>query len=141
MKIKKLFFLILVLGVFSCGDKDDDNSINCDNEVVISNDQYNTAPNDELTITDLEIIENCLKISYNASGCSGDSWELKLIDSGNIAESQPPQRTIRLSLNNEEECDAVISKEMTFDISDLMVEGNQVWLNLANSDDQILYEY
>ena len=142
MEIKQIIYLILVLGIFSCGNKDDDNnSINCDKEVVISNDEYDTAPNDDLTITQLEIIEDCLKINFSASGCSGDTWVLKLVDSGNIAESQPPQRTLRLSLKDEEECEAFISREMTFDISDLMVDGNQVLLNISNSGDQILYEY
>ena len=142
MKIKKLFFLFLLIGVFSCGNKDDDgNLINCDKEVVISASEYDTAPNDDVTINQLAINENCLKINFSASGCDGESWILKLIDSGGIDESLPPQRTLRLSLKDEEDCEAYITKELTFDISDLQVDGNQVLLNITNSNDQILYEY
>ena len=142
MEIKKLFFLFLLIGVFSCGDKDDDdNLINCDKEVVISASEYDTAPNDNVSIIQLEITDNCLNINFGASGCDGESWELVLIDSGSIAESQPPQRFLRLSLKNDEACLAFFTKELTFDISDLMVDGNQVLLNITNSNDQILYEY
>ena len=93
------------------------------------------------TINSLKITENCLKINFSSSGCSGDTWELKLIDSEDILESNPVQRNLRLSLKNEELCLAFITKELSFDISNLQVDGNQVQLNITNSDDEILYEY
>ncbi len=131
-----LFFVTLT----AC-DKEDDNSINCDKQVVISADEYNTAPTDQLTINNLEINGDCLKINFSSGGCSGDTWELKLIDSEIILYSNPPQRNLRLSLKNEELCEAYITKELTFDINELQVDGNQILLNITNSDDQILYEY
>jgi len=82
-----------------------------------------------------------LKINFSSSGCNGDTWELKLIDSEDILESNPPQRNLRLSLKNEESCLAYITKELTFDISNLQVNGNKVQLNLTNSDKNILYKY
>ena len=63
------------------------------------------------------------------------------IDSEAILESNPPQRNLRLSLKNDELCQAFITKEITFDIDILQVDGNNVLLNLINSGDQILYEY
>ena len=106
---------------------------------LISSEEYLNAPSDQLTINSLEITENCLKINFGSSGCSGDTWELKFIDSEDILESIPPQRNLRLSLKNEEECEAFITKELSFDISNLQVDGNQVQLNITNSDDEILY--
>ena len=82
-----------------------------------------------------------MKINFSSSGCNGDTWELKLIDSEDILESNPPQRNLRLSLKNEESCLAYITKELTFDISNLQVNGNKVQLNLTNSDKNILYKY
>ncbi|MDC1539543.1 hypothetical protein N8480_02595 [Flavobacteriaceae bacterium] len=82
-----------------------------------------------------------MKINFSSSGCNGDTWELKLIDSEDILESNPPQRNLRLSLKNEELCEAYITKELTFDISNLQVDGNKVQLNLTNSDKNILHEY
>lgn len=141
--MKKILFLILVgLAVLSCSKDDDkENPIKCDLETLISTEQYTTAPSDQLTINSLSINDNCLKINFSSSGCNGDTWELKLIDSEDILESNPPQRNLRLSLKNEESCLAYITKELTFDISNLQVNGNKVQLNLTNSDKNILYKY
>ncbi|RLD45052.1 MAG: hypothetical protein DRI89_02210 [Bacteroidetes bacterium] len=137
--ISAIATLLIFLSITSC--EKDDNPINCDIEVVISADEYSTAPNDELTINSLEINENCLTVNFSSGGCSGDTWELKLIDAAIILESNPPQRNLRLSLKNEESCLAYITKEITFDISELQIDGNKVLLNIVNSGDQILFEY
>ena len=71
----------------------------------------------------------------------GDSWELNLIDSGVILESNPPQRILRLSLKDEEMCKKLITKEVTFDIKKLRVDGDKVVLNVLNYDKQIVYHY
>ncbi len=139
---KILFFTLIGLAILSCS-KDDDNKnpANCDFKTVISAEQYANAPSDQLSINSLEINGDYLKINFSSSGCSGDTWELKLIDSEAILDSNPSQRNLRLSLNNDELCEAYITKELTFDISNLQVEGKKVQLNLTNSDESILYEY
>jgi len=142
---KHFFHLIVALTILSCTkddyntDKDDTNvdSNNCGFETVISAEQYENAPSDQVTINGFEIIDHCLKINFS----SGDMWEVKLIDSENILESSPPQRNLRLSLKNEELCEAYITKELTFDISNLQADGDKVQLSFTNSDDSILYEY
>jgi len=140
--VKKILILILAgIAILSCSNDDNGNSNNCDFETIISAEQYKNAPSDRLNINSFEINGNCLKINFSSSGCSGDTWELKLIDSEVILKSNPPQRILRLSLKNEEDCEAYITKELTFDISNLQVDGKKVQLNLTNSDDNILYEY
>jgi len=140
MKKRILIGLVVVLGFIACNN-DDDDSNNCDQVTIVSSEQYETAPNDQLFINTLELNGDCLKINLSSSGCSGDTWNLKLIDSESIMESNPPQRNLRLSLNNEEDCEALITIELTFDVYDLRVDGNKVLLNITNSNDQILYEY
>jgi len=134
-------FLIILLFVFISCNNDDDDSNNCDQVSIVSVNQYETAPSDQLYINSLEIIGDCLKIGFSSGGCNGDTWIIKLIDSESIMESNPPQRNLRVSLKNEEDCEAIIYKELTFDINELKVEGNQVLLNITNSNEQILYEY
>jgi hypothetical protein len=143
MKAIKLIFVTVIIGMsfITCDNENDNQPSNCEQAVIISADLYKNAPNDQLTINKVEIVGDCLKISFAASGCSGKSWEVKLIDAGMIFYSNPPQRPLRLSLKNDELCAAVIGKEMTFDISQLQVTGNRVLLNFTNSGDQILYEY
>jgi hypothetical protein len=114
--------------------------ISCDQDVIISATEYENAPNDTFTILSMEIIGDCLKIKFGASGCDGNNWEVKLIDSGMVAESYPCQRTLRLSLDNKEECTAVPTKEVSFNISDLQIVGNdKVILHVSGL--KILYEY
>lgn len=140
--MKKILILISIgITILSCSNDDIENSNNCDFETIISAEQYGNAPSDQLSINSLEINGNCLKINFSSSGCSGDTWELKLIDSEAILESNPPQRVLRLSLKNEEACLAYITKELTFDISNLQVDGKKVQLNITNSEDNILYKY
>lgn len=137
-----LTVLILLVFTFNSCLKDDEKDYSfCDQLVIISENEYLTAPDDHLTIDSLRIDGNCLIINFSSGGCNGDTWELKLIDSGAVMESYPPQRILRLSLKNEEPCDAWLAREVSFDISTLQVSGNPVWLNIKNSGNRILYEY
>ena len=112
----------------------------CDQNVIISPTEYQNAPNDPFSIAEMTIMGNCLNIKFVASGCDGNTWIVKLIDSGNVAESYPCQRTLRLSLDNKEECTAVPGKEISFDIKDLQIVGNDKVI-LHVSGKEILYEY
>ena len=56
-------------------------------------------------------------------------------------ESDPPQRSIRLILKDEEDDDAYVTKTVSFDISGLQVTGGDMILHLEGYDEGILYEY
>lgn len=142
--MKKLLVLsfigFIMLGCLS-DDDNVQNATNCDFETILSAEEYANSPSHQLQINNLDIEDNCLTINFSSSGCSGDTWEVKLIDSEAVLESYPYQRNLRLSLNNEEECEAYITKEMSFDISNLQLQGNKIQLNITNSEESILYEY
>ena len=139
--------LVLSIAVTSsacnhCVDDIIDDITTCDETVVISADKYANAPDDHLTIDALEINDDCLSITFGASGCDGSTWVLELIDANEILESIPVQRRLRLSLENNELCEAYFTKEITFDLSGLqLADEGIIILNIANSDSQILYEY
>ena len=60
----------------------------------------------------------------------------------NIAESFPPQRYLKLNLYNNEVCLAVFTKEESFDLTALRVEGtNEVLLNFEGFEESVLYTY
>ncbi len=88
----------------------------------------------------MKIERDCLNIRFGASGCDGDTWTVKLIDSGMIVESYLCQRTLRLSLDNNEACTAVPTKVISFNIKDLRINGNDKVI-LHVSYNEILYEY
>lgn len=116
------------------------NQLDCDQSVILSPNDYQNAPNDPFSITEMIISGDCLNIKFAASGCDGSTWIVKLIDSGNVEESYPCQRTLRLSLDNQELCSAVTGKEISFDIKGLQIADNdKVILNV--SGEEILYEY
>ena len=147
MKKWSLLALVALLFVGCSGDNPggaqstDAQGNNCEQEVLISSRKFNNAPDDELTIDEMEISGDCLNIRFNGSGCDGSSWELKLVDSGAIMESDPPQRDLRLSLKDREDCEALITQEISFGISALQVEGGEVILNIVNSGEEISYQY
>jgi len=113
---------------------------NCDKDVIISQTEYENAPNAHVEIIDMKIVDNCLKIKFSASGCDGRTWKVELIDFGLAAESIPCQRTLRLSLESNEVCAAWITKEMSFNIEDLQIRGDHSVI-LHISGKTILYEY
>ncbi|GAA0730801.1 hypothetical protein GCM10009430_42320 [Aquimarina litoralis] len=138
-----LLLLLTATAILSCSNDDDNNvaPTNCDMTTLISATEFADGPSDPVSINSISITDNCLKINFGSSGCDGDTWQLNLIDSGIVLESDPPQRNLRLSLSNEEACLAFITQELDFDISNLQVEGNQLILNVANFDESISYEY
>ncbi|UII27195.1 hypothetical protein LVD15_01860 [Fulvivirga maritima] len=136
--------------MISC-DSDDTISTTCELNTLINSNEYENAPSNDVTINNLEISGDCLTITFSASGCDGESWEYKLIDSETIdflvtadepSTGRRALRTLRLSLKDDEYREALITKTISFDISNLKVEGeNSVELNIANGVSSVMYEY
>lgn len=126
--------------VLSC-NKEDSNIITCDKEPIINNQLLINSTNDNLVINKIELVNDCLKINFSSAGCNDDSMEVELISSS-IMESKPPQRRLRLFLNNNENCEALITKEISFNISNLKSTNNEqeVILNIDGySNNPVLY--
>ena len=147
MNFKKLSHLILFalcLLNFQCSE-DDGNPVlptNCAALAIIDSTTFQTGATSLYTINSVDIIDDCMSISISASGCDGVSWVMQLIDSGDVQESTPPQRSIKLFLVNNEACLAQISRAQTFDLSTLRVDGaDEIILNLDGYDDPITYSY
>ena len=57
-------------------------------------------------------------------------------------ESFPVQRNITLILVNQEACLAIFTKKVSFDLTDLQVEGeDEITFNLEDYEDSISYTY
>lgn len=156
----KKILLLTVIGLSFLNCSNDDNNDNetqssCDFETLISAEQYTNAPSDELTINSVELNTNCLEVNISSSGCDGDSWNLELIDSGDVifqtitVEPSEPStggdlaiRRLKLVLENNEECQALITRTFTFDITNLQVENeSEVELDFQDTLSSVLYEY
>jgi len=139
--IKNLVLVFCSLLPLSACTGDDSGSKACDENVLVDAIFFENGPSMSLGITKMEINQDCLEISFNSS-CNGDTWIVKLVDSGEVTQTTPPQRTLRLSLSSEELCEAIVEKIISFDLTSIQIQGNnQVLLKIANNDSQILYEY
>lgn len=114
----------------------------CAISVEIDDQIYDQAKSASFSIQSSSLNGNCLQLVISSSGCDGARWVTSLYGSTAIAESSPEQRYIRLILENDEECDAVIERDYEFDISPLQIENNgQLIINLQGLDETISYEY
>ena len=147
--MKKHYFIALALLVIglsqSCDNGCDPPPPACGQQVIKDNDLYLNASSDTFTITQATITGDCLEITISASGCDGDNWELALYDSEEIltaSDGDPgPWRMLRLTLQNPELCEALITKTFSFDISSLQYQ-DKIYLMLDDWDTGILlYEY
>lgn len=151
---KRILIVLITMFVLMSCDKDDDNSVktaktemndvrlvSCGFKVLIDSELYRVGSDSPLVINNLELKDNCLKVNYSSGGCNGDTWEIQLIDSGGVSKSNPVQRYLKLSLKNEEECEAYITKEISFDISNLKDNGESSVLNIEKWNTPIVYKY
>lgn len=137
-----LNLLISSICLLFIGCHEDDPALISNNEqVIISDSEMDSAPRDALEIQSLSIDGDRLTIRFSASGCDGDSWKVRLIGSEFVLEPIPPIRAMLLSLENNELCEAVITREMTFDISPTQTNSPSTWLSFVDTDHRILYEY
>lgn len=125
---------------YACNSSDDP-SPTCLNTAIVNNFQYENAQSSILDVSNISIDGDCLTIIYSATGCDGSTFQLQLYDSGEVLESDPPQRNVRFVLSNNEACLAFITKDMPYDISNLQVEGGQLVLNILNTNSSITYNY
>lgn len=137
-----LSFLLLTTGAcHKCNDCKP--RTECDQITIVDAGLYETAPDDAFFFEEIVLRENCLEITFTSSGCDGSRWVTNLIDSEAILESFPVQRVLRLSLQNDEECDAVITRTLSFDLTPIQLAAyDRIMLNIDGYEgERILYTY
>jgi len=146
-RYNKWIFYLLLLPFLACNNDDDsqnNNPIigNCDEVAFIDQDLFENAVGNQLQIESWEFEEDCLLLTYSSSGCDGSSWEIEIIGSENIMESEPIQRNVAVNFQNNEACLAVITKTTSFELTNLQAENSsQIVLNIEGLEESILYEY
>lgn len=133
-----IIFISLITAFISCNN--DDNLVQCSN-VLIDAQQYTNLQSDSYNLIEITEDNGCLKVAITYGGGCGDVAAI-LIDSGDIFESDPPQRDLKIVFTDNDECKALIKEEFLFDITSLKVENsNRVLLNFKGSNLTYLYEY
>lgn len=141
--MKRIFFITLLWFAFiSCSSKkcEDNNSVIC-SATSIDNEKYMNFESDSYSIINIGMSNDCLRISIQYSG-GCEEVSAKLVDSGDIIETDPIQRNLRLLFTESDDCEALIKKDFYFVIENLKVENsNKVLLSFQNTDLTFLYEY
>lgn len=145
--IKKTFFAMIVILCFvnmQCEEEDMASSRDsvCDQTTLVNEAMYNNLVSANFMFVNAEIANDCLTIEISASGCDGNSWEFKLVDSGAIAESSPEQRYLKFQLINEEDCLAVFKRTVSFNLVPLQINGShEIILHLEGLESSLNYKY
>lgn len=137
--------MIIVLGglLSSCEKEktDTSNGIHVNHTIILDGSLYNNTTSDDFELTNAEVIGDSLKLTISYGGGCGNV-EAKLIDSENILESSPIQRNIKLSLKDNDNCEAFLTKVISFDLTPIrLADQNQIILNLEGWDSQLTYDY
>lgn len=142
MKSEICIFILLLMGIllFSCEERD----IDFESEHERSHKVWLTfkESSGNTPLREVLIKGDELYVTITASGCDGSRWDTRLIDSGKLAYSNPPQRYAKIEFVNNEICLAVISRTFVFDLKPLRAkETRKVCINLEGWIQPLLYIY
>ncbi|MCF6224638.1 MAG: hypothetical protein L3J34_13070 [Flavobacteriaceae bacterium] len=142
---KNIIIILLGMIALSCNSDDDNSTIenNCDflPEIISEND-FNGINTSNYIITDVELNNGCLIITFGSSGCGTELWEENLYSTDAFYTVFPLQRALKMELINEEVCLAVFQKTVSFDLTPFQIDGqSELPLNIDGWNEQITYEY
>lgn len=138
-KTSLAFFCMILAG---CSKNPSVPGGNCEKAVTIEQALYEAASISNYMLTDAVINGDCLELKFGSSGCDGSNWVITLVDAGVVVETNPVQRFLKLVLTNNELCDAVIAKTVSFDITPLRINNsNSILIVLAGLNKTLLYTY
>lgn len=121
---KRIFFnllFIIMLAFVSCKGDDSNccnsNPTNCNKFSVIDEIKYNQTNTNNYTICNVVLNGDCLEITVSSSGCDPKNWDMNFIASEVVVETLPNQWNVKVALINNEACQAVFQKTMSFDLT------------------------
>lgn len=139
MKKTAWVFLGLSFILFACKKE---TTITCDFpvEMVSMLNPADTLIN--YSITNAVINENCLSVTFKAGGCDGSEWKYKMVSDSIFIDTFPVQKKLVLKLENNEDCEALIVKTVSFDLTSLQVSHyNTFNLRLLGWSAPLVYNY
>ncbi len=125
----------------SNGETDYQNTAYLTDEII---NDFNDPFDDPFNIVEVSIFENTMSLIVNyGGGCS--THEFQLAGSTSVMKSFPPQRSIQLLHNgNNDLCKMLVTDTIFFNIENLSNEkkpGSEIILNLKGWDNSISYTY
>lgn len=143
----KNIFAFVLLGIILSSCSDDNDSIgyvsDCDLiSQVIDEESFQEIETNNYLITNVELNQDCLEVTFGSSGCDGSTWEENLFSKDVLFDALPLQRAVKMELLSEEVCLAIVEKTVSFDLVTFQIEGqNEVPLNIEGWEETIIYQY
>ncbi len=142
--MKTLYYLLLTFAVIISACSCTKNNLlpgTQTDSIIISQTLFANESADNFTIKNAFIKGDSLYIDITSGGCSGRSWVIRVVDAGVVAESYPVQRFIKIFLENNELCKALITRRFTIDLTPIKLSGeDKISINLERWRGSLLYE-
>ena len=137
----KLFIILFCL--VACSDDDskaekDINNTSCSNSVIIDQELYQSIESSHYDILNAQIEEDFLVVTISSNGCNGEDWKVCLIEADNLEEYDLLKRNLRISLVNNQFCEALIAREFSFDLRPIK-EEDEILIGLVGWEPLLQY--
>ncbi len=110
--------------------------------VINDENVYNTISSDEFRIREVTLLDGtCLEVLIEyGGGCKG--IDAVLMGSAIYLESNPPQLGVKIVVDDDDHCEALVKEYFRFDLKDFQYEGSeQLILNLKDWDHSVTITY
>jgi|GEM_PF-1401623 len=137
--MKSLFWMsMLAFLIFSCTSKDCCVELTCEYNIITDGIVYDNGIVDSGTkIKNVGLNGNCLEVEFQyGGGCA--EHEIQLVWNGALAESFPPQAWLKVIHDNQDPCDALLTKTYSYDLSEAFTKP--VILHLDGWEEDVRYE-
>ncbi len=136
---KYWIFAISILLLCACQEDDAILEDDC-KQVVVDNDLFASSEGDDFDFEDINLDGNCLVLMIRYGGGCG-SIATALIDAGDF-EGVPPRRSLRLKLEDNDPCEALITNTTSFDLTEIqLADEDEILLDIAGWPSPIIYLY
>lgn len=143
----RLIPLVCLFMFLSCARKNnvtEGNSTHNENVMLYATVGDHTEKGDALTIREIKLTGNVLKVSVTYSG-GCDKHTFSLVGSRNISKSMPPRRAVNLIHKAQgDQCKKAVMEDLWFEISELAYkkeDSSRIWLDLEGWKQAIEYTY
>ena len=137
--VNNLLILCTIFTLSACNEEEIIVEYFCGDSVVVDSELYDATTTSHYSIVSVRVINQCVSIRISSGGCNGETWMATLVDSEDESLSTPPERFLKLNLENNEACLAVFEREFLFDTRSIpTVSSGTVILHLEGWDEPII---
>ena len=140
--MKTFIFAFTFLFSLSSCNKASTPIVACGNSVTeVNSRDFTTATTDDFDISDAIIIGDCLEITVRVGGGCGE-LNFSLIANENVIETLPEQQMIKLILDDQDFCKALLEEKRSFDLASLKIGTHGTLILLLDGfDGGLEYKY